>query len=83
MQLPKGFEVSKVTNDETGDLTNEAKNIFWKLTDKELEITIRARIAYVGSRVLTIEATDAYDVRNVIGIRVSDIVKLEVAGDKQ
>ena len=83
MQLPEKLEVSKVTNAETGDLTNEAKNALWKITDKELEITIRARIKYVGSRVLTIEATDAYDVRDVIGVRVADIMKLEVAGDKQ
>jgi hypothetical protein len=82
MQFPKGVEVEKVLTPESGDLTNEAKNALWKLVDKDLEITIRARIKYVGSRVLTIEATDAYDMRDVIGVRASDILKLEVHGDE-
>lgn len=82
MQFPNSDKMARVTDENTGDLTNEAKNALWKLSDKEMNITIRGRVKYIGSRVLTIEATDAYDVRDVIGVRVSDIVKLEEANDE-
>lgn len=81
MKFPNSDEI-KVVDETTGDLTNQAKNELWKLTGKEMEITIRAKVKYIGSRVLTIEATDAYDRTDVLGVRVADIVKMEVVGDK-
>ena len=82
MQFPNSDKIKRIVDESTGDLTNEAKNAIWKLTEQEMNITIRGRVRYVGSRVLTIEATDAYDVRDVLGVRVSDIIKLEAIGDE-
>lgn len=81
MKFPNSDDI-KIIDESTGDLTNQAKNALWNLTEKNLEITIRAKIRYVGSRVLTIEATDAYDRTDVLGVRVQDIVKMEYADDK-
>lgn len=81
MKFPNSDEMT-VIDETTGDLTNQAKKAIWELTEKNLEITIRGKIRYVGSRVLTIEATDAYDVTDVLGVRVQDIIKMEYADDK-
>jgi hypothetical protein len=81
MKFPNSDKIV-VIDESTGDLTNQAKKAIWDLTDKQLEITIRAKVRYVGSRVLTIEATNAYDVTDVLGVRVSDIVKMEVVHDE-
>ena len=77
MKFPKGITVEKTFMQETGDLTAEAKRAVDELIDKDILITVRGRIRYVGSRVLTIQATDAYDKVDTIGIRTSDIVGLE------
>jgi hypothetical protein len=77
MKFPKGVVVEKVFITETGDLTSNAKRAIGELVDKDILITIRAQIKFAGSRVLTVQATDAYDRVDTIGIRMTDVVSLE------
>jgi hypothetical protein len=77
MKFPKGIEVEKVFVPETGDMTSEAKRALEGLVNKDILITLKGKIKFSGSRVLTFQATDAYDKVDTIGVRVSDIVGLE------
>ena len=77
MKFPKGVVVEKVFMPETGDLTSDAKRALEELVNKDILITIRAQIKFSGSRVLTVQATDAYDRVDTIGIRMTDVVSLE------
>lgn len=77
MKFPNGVIVDKVFTPETGDLTSDAKRALAELVDKEILITVRGKIKFSGSRVLTFQATDAYDKVDTIGVRVSDVVSLE------
>ena len=77
MKFPKGVEVEKVFAPETGDMTAEARRAIEHLIDKDILITVKGKIRWAGSRVLTIQATDAYDKVDTIGVRASDIVGLE------
>jgi hypothetical protein len=77
MKFPKGVVVERVFIPETGDLTADGKRAIENLIDKDILITVRGKIRYVGSRVATIQATDAYDKVDTIGVRLSDIAGLE------
>lgn len=77
MKFPKGVVVEKVFNPETGDMTAEARRALEGLMDKDILITLKGKIRWSGSRVLTFQATDAYDKVDTIGVRMSDIVALE------
>ena len=77
MKFPKGVVVEQVFMPDTGDMTSEAKRALEELVNKDILITLRGQIKFSGSRVLTFQATDAYDRIDTIGVRVSDIVGLE------
>lgn len=77
MKFPKGVVVERVLNEDTGDLTAEARRAVEELVNKDILITLKGKVKWVGSRVLTFQATDAYDKVDTLGVRVSDIVGLE------
>lgn len=77
MKFPKGVVVEQVFNENTGDLTAEARRAVEELVNKDILITLKGKVKWVGSRVLTFQATDAYDKVDTLGVRVSDIVGLE------
>jgi hypothetical protein len=77
MKFPKGVVVEQVLNENTGDLTAEARRAVEELVNKDILITLKGKVKWVGSRVLTFQATDAYDKVDTLGVRVSDIVGLE------
>lgn len=77
MKFPKGVVVEQVLNEDTGDLTAEARRAVEELVNKDILITLKGKVKWVGSRVLTFQATDAYDKVDTLGVRVSDIVGLE------
>lgn len=77
MKFPKGVTVEQALNENTGDLTAEARRAIEELVNKDVLITLKGKVKFVGSRVLTFQATDAYDKVDTLGVRVSDIVGLE------
>jgi hypothetical protein len=77
MKFPKGVIVERALNEDTGDLTAEARRAVEELVNKDILITLKGKVKFVGSRVLTFQATDAYDKVDTLGVRVSDIVGLE------
>jgi hypothetical protein len=77
MKFPEGVTVEQVFTENSGDLTSEARRAIDGLVNKDILITLKGKVKFVGSRVLTFQATDAYDKVDTIGVRASDIVGLE------